>query len=65
MKTYDFRLVDEKSRFFDQSHPDDADAILVNQAAVSEYEIEDPFNTVIFETNLRRRYKQNEDHRDS
>ncbi len=49
MNTYGFRLVEERSRFFDYSHPDDTSAILVNQAAIEEYGIEDPFSTVILE----------------
>ncbi len=52
MNTYGFRLVGENSRFFDHSHPADTSAILVNQAAVEEYGLEDPFETVIFETSL-------------
>ena len=33
----------KKVDFLTTSHPDDTAAILVNQAAISEYEIEDPF----------------------
>lgn len=50
MNAYGFGLVGENSRFFDYNQAEDTDAILVNQAAISEYDIEDPFNTVIFET---------------
>ncbi len=50
MSTYGFKLVGEGSRFFDYNFPADSNAILVNEAAIKEYEIEDPFNTVILET---------------
>ncbi len=50
MNAYAFSLVGEKSRFFDYNHPGDTSAILVNQAAITEYGIEDPFSTIIFET---------------
>ncbi|MDX2431799.1 MAG: FtsX-like permease family protein, partial [Bacteroides sp.] len=50
MNAYGFKLVGERSRFFDYNHPGDTSAILVNQAAIDEYELEDPFNTVILET---------------
>jgi putative ABC transport system permease protein len=49
MRTYDFRLVDKESRFFDHGDPGNASSILINQAAIKEYGIEDPFQTVILE----------------
>ena len=49
MKTYNFKLHDQKGRFFDHQFSEDTTAILINQAAVIEYGIEDPFNTVILE----------------
>ncbi len=52
MNTYGFNLVGERSRFFDYSHPDDTTAILVNLAAIKEYNIVDPFSTVILEPTL-------------
>ena len=53
MKTYNFRLADQKSRFFDPLSPSDTMAILINQAAVEEYKIEDPLNTLILEPTLQ------------
>ncbi len=49
MDTYHFNLVGPGSRFFDDRFPGDSSAILINKAAVAEYGIEDPFNTVILE----------------
>ena len=49
MNTYDFKLVGSKSRFFDTTVPEDTSAILINQAAVREYGIDDPFSTTILE----------------
>lgn len=53
MSTYNFQLADKNSRFFNQQFSTDTAAILVNQAAVEEYGIEDPFNTVILEPQER------------
>lgn len=47
--TYDFKLVGRESRFFKEVHPADSMSILVNQVAVEEYGMEDPFNTYILE----------------
>jgi len=49
MKTYNFRFFDKNSRFFDPQYSSDTSTILINQAAVLEYNIEDPYNTVILE----------------
>jgi putative ABC transport system permease protein len=49
MKTYDFKLAEEGSRFFDHRFPDDTSAILINKAAAREFGIDDPFNTIILE----------------
>jgi len=51
-RTYNFGLTDPESRFFDSDYPSDNSAILVNKAAVSEFEINDPFNTIILEPTL-------------
>jgi len=53
MNTYGFKLVGSDSRFFDYNHPGDTNAILVNEAAIRDYGIEDPFNTLILETTLK------------
>ena len=50
LKTYNFKLHDQESRFFDPSSSDNASAILINKAAVREYGITDPFNTIILES---------------
>lgn len=50
MKAYDFKLVGKESRFFQYDEPGDTTAILVNVAAVEEYDIKDPLGTVILET---------------
>jgi putative ABC transport system permease protein len=49
MKTYEIKLAVEGSRFFDDRYTGDSSAILINRAAVREYGISDPFNTVILE----------------
>jgi len=49
MRAYEFKLSGEKGRFFDYMHPDDTTAILVNKAAIKEYNIKDPLGTVILE----------------
>lgn len=53
MDVYGFKLQGERSRFFDLSIASDTNAILVNQAAIEEYNIEDPLNTVLFETSMQ------------
>ncbi|MEA3460456.1 MAG: FtsX-like permease family protein, partial [Bacteroidota bacterium] len=49
LKTYNFNLVDQESRFFDPANYDNASAILINKAAVKEFGISDPFNTIVLE----------------
>ena len=52
MRTYDFKLVGEESRFFEYEKPGDTAAILVNVTACEEYGIEDPLGAVILETSF-------------
>jgi putative ABC transport system permease protein len=52
MKTYNFRLADPGSRFFDPDNGSDQSAILINRAAVKEFEIDDPYRAVILEPNV-------------
>ncbi len=52
MRTYSFHLADDQSRFFDPSSPGNESSILINEAAVSEFGISDPFNTILLETSL-------------
>lgn len=52
MKTYNFHLAGSLCRFFDPDVPSDASAIVINQAALEEFDIDDPYSTVILETNL-------------
>jgi len=52
MRTYNFQLVNEESRFFEPSYSTNESAILINKAAVSEFGITDPFNTIILEPSL-------------
>lgn len=52
MKTYNFALADTFSRFFDPNIASDSSAILINEAAVREFAIEDPFRAVILEPNM-------------
>jgi putative ABC transport system permease protein len=52
MHTYNFNLVGEESRFFDASLAGDSTAVLINQAAVREYDLEYPLETVILEPTL-------------
>ncbi len=52
MATYNFKLADKKSRFFEFGNSSDTSAILINEAAVKEYGITDPFSTVILEPTL-------------
>jgi len=53
MKTYNFKMANEKSRFFDYQYSTDTSAIIVNRAAVENYGIEDPFNAIILEPTLK------------
>jgi len=52
MKTYNFRLADNGGRFFNPGFSTDSTAILVNEAAVKEYMIENPFETIVLEPTL-------------
>jgi putative ABC transport system permease protein len=47
MKTYNFHLIGEGSRFFDPALESNNSAILINNAAVTEFGIKDPLNTII------------------
>jgi putative ABC transport system permease protein len=49
MKTYNFRMANEDSRFFDNSFSSNKSAVLINKAAATEFGITDPFNTIILE----------------
>lgn len=49
METYGFELAGKNSRFFDPLVSSDTSAILINQAALKEYGITDPFTTFIME----------------
>ncbi len=49
MLTYNFRLADEESRFFDPAYSTDESAVLINRAAAAEFGIDDPFSTIILE----------------
>jgi len=53
LETYNFRLADDYSRFFSSDFPTDSNAILINRAAVREYGIEDPLNTIILEPDIK------------
>ncbi len=52
MRTYHFELWGDRGRFFDHWNPGDTSAVLINRAALKEYQIADPFNTVILEPTL-------------
>jgi len=52
MKTYNFRMADPKSRFFDPGLSSDRSAIVINRAAVEEFEMDDPFSAVILEASI-------------
>lgn len=52
MHTYNFKLSDPESRFFSPEYPSDNSAILINEAAVSEFEIDDPFSTIVLEPTM-------------
>jgi putative ABC transport system permease protein len=49
MLTYNFRMADEKSRFFSSAHSSNTSAILINRAAAFEFGITDPLNTILLE----------------
>jgi len=53
MKTYNFHLASENSRFFDPDYGSDGSAILINETAVAEFGITDPLNTTILESSIR------------
>jgi len=50
LKTYNFKLLDQGGKFFDPASPENASAILINRAAVEEYGITDPLNTIVLES---------------
>jgi putative ABC transport system permease protein len=52
LKTYNFNLAREDSRFFDPANSSNRSAILINEAAVEEFGITDPLNTTILEPNI-------------
>jgi putative ABC transport system permease protein len=52
MSTYNFSLANEESRFFNAGSGNDSSAVLINSAAVKEYGIADPFETIILEPTL-------------
>ena len=52
MKTYNFHLADSKGRFFDPEYSTEASAVLINEAAVREFGITDPYRTIILEPTL-------------
>ncbi len=52
LKTYNFSLIDPESRFFEPAYSGNATSILINKAAVREFGITDPFNTIVLEPTL-------------
>jgi putative ABC transport system permease protein len=50
--TYNFRLVGEESRFFEPGRASNSSSILVNEAALAEFGISDPFHTTILGTTI-------------
>lgn len=52
MRTYHFQLADDQGRFFDPRFSGDRSAILINKAALTEFALDDPYNTVILEPTL-------------
>jgi putative ABC transport system permease protein len=52
IKTYNFNLADQESRFFDPAYSWNASSVLINKAAVAEFGITDPFNTIILEPTI-------------
>jgi len=53
MKTYNFKLANDKSSFFEPASSANESAVLINESAVSEFEIIDPLNTIILEPSLQ------------
>jgi len=53
LRAYNFKLADKESRFFSAYFPADTAAVLINRAAVKEYDIKDPLNTIILEPTLQ------------
>jgi putative ABC transport system permease protein len=51
-RTYNFRMANKESSFFDNTFSSNQSAILINEAAVTEFGITDPFNTIILEPSL-------------
>ncbi len=52
MRAYNFELDGPESRFFDPKFSSDQSAVLINKAAISEFGIEDPLNTIILEPTM-------------
>ncbi len=52
MKTYNFRMANEESRFFDNNISTNQSSILINEAAAFEFGITDPKNTIILEPTI-------------
>jgi putative ABC transport system permease protein len=52
LKTYNFKLVNKESSFFDPAFSGNASSVLINKAAAREFGITDPFNTIILEPTL-------------
>jgi putative ABC transport system permease protein len=52
MRAYNFKLDGLESRFFDPNVSTDHSAVLINKAAISEFGIEDPLNTIILEPTM-------------
>jgi putative ABC transport system permease protein len=52
MSAYNFRLADGGGRFFDPNYRSDTTAVLINRAAMREYGITDPLETIILETSF-------------
>jgi len=52
MRTYHFSMADTLGRFFDPYLPGDTSAIVINKAAVKEFQLEDPYKALILEPNL-------------
>jgi len=52
LNTYNFNLASEESRFFDPSYSGDQSAVLINKAAVVEFGLTDPLNSIIVESDI-------------
>jgi putative ABC transport system permease protein len=52
MKTYNFNLAGEGSRFFEPSYSSNRSSVLINKAAVTEFGITDPLHTTILEPTI-------------